>query len=230
MNEQQPTQKHNVSLIVLFFAFFAGFGGVFTYRYIRTPKHEALTQVTTNSNQPIPQPTFALEPPAQALFGTLTVLKGHAELFARNTDVYAEASTDAQILNGESVATKEDSSASVIIENIITATMDESAEVVFANVFANNMVLQQKAGKVTYQLVDGVNPVAVRALHALISIRSGETIITIIDTDISVTVKNGSVKLAIVDSDNDTNVWELKEGQRADVDDTAREITVLKAR
>lgn len=215
--------------ILLVIAFFLGFGSVFGYRYIRTPKPAAslLAPVTPSDT---PQPALSLEPPTQALSGILTVNEGRVEVFARTADAYAEASTGAKILLGESVATKENSQAQVMIDNFITTTMEENAEVVFANLFANNMVLQQKAGKVDYLHTDGGNPVAVRALHALVSLRSGETMINIIDTDVSVTVKSGSVKLALVDTDNNTHVYDLEKGQRANIDDEARTVTLLKAR
>jgi hypothetical protein len=215
--------------VLLVIAFFLGFGSVLGYRYIRTPKPATALHVPVTPSD-TPQPTLSLEPPAQALSGILTVTKGHAEVFARSSDAYAEASTGAKILLGESVATKENSQAVIEITNFVTATMEEKAEVVFANLFANNMVLQQKNGKVLYKLADGVNPIAIRALHALVSLRSGETTINIIDTDLSVTVKSGSIKLALVDTDNNTKIWELKEDQRANIDDDSRTVRILKTR
>jgi hypothetical protein len=46
----------------------------------------------------------------------------------------------------------------------------------------------------------------------------------------SVTVKTGSVKLALVDNDNNTKIWNLKSGERANIDDATREVTLIKAR
>jgi hypothetical protein len=58
----------------------------------------------------------------------------------------------------------------------------------------------------------------------------GDVTINIIDTDSSVTVKTGSVKFALVDNDNNTNVWNLQSGQRANIDDQTRQVTLVQAR
>jgi hypothetical protein len=230
MDESQPTPNNNVSMIVLFFVFLAGVGSVLGYRYVQTINHAPAKLVTVNSSQPTPEPTFSLQPPAQAVSGSLTVLRGHTEVFAREADAYAEASTGATILVGESVATKENASAAIEIPNILKTTLEQKAEVAFANLYASNMVLQQKSGTVTYAHLGGSSPIAIRALRALVSLRSGEAVINIFDTDVSVTVKTGTVKLALVDLQNNTHVWDLAEGDRARIDDEKRSVSVSKAR
>lgn len=174
---------------------------------------------------PLPS-TFSLNPPARSLTGMLTITKGKAEKLSRTGSEYEEASTGAQILIGESVATKENSLASVTINGIVTVILESKSELIFANLFAKNMLLLQKAGKATYDVVTE-KQLSVRALHALISIASGSTTINIIDTDMSVSVKTGSAKLALVDMDNNTHVWNLKEGQRATIDDTTRKVFLV---
>jgi hypothetical protein len=141
----------NVLLIIL--AFLIGFGTVVGYHYLRTkqttPQVVAPT-TTTQTNQPAPEPTFALAPPSEAVSGILTVTSGHAEKLSRNENDYQEASTGAQILIGESVATKENSGATASVSGIVTATMGPTSEVVFANLFPSDFVLQQKNGKIEY--------------------------------------------------------------------------------
>lgn len=125
-------------------AFFVGMIAVLGLRYLQI-KTVSAPQAT--SPQITPQPTFALVPPSQAVSGVLTVIAGHTEKFSRNTDAYAEASTGAQILTGESLATKDKSSAAASVSGIVTATLQENAELVFANLFPTDMVLQQKTEK-----------------------------------------------------------------------------------
>jgi hypothetical protein len=223
--DAQP--QNNINTISLFAFFLLGFAGVLGYQYLRAPKHTAAPSIATPTEiTTTPVPTLALVPPTQALSGTLTIARGKADIFARGATGFSEASTGAQILLGEAVATKEDSLARIYIHNVATIDMESEAEVVFANLFAENMVLQQKAGKVNYSLVEGVKPVAIRALHALVSVRSGKAVVTIDETDISVVVKTGSVKLAMVDTENNTHVWDLAAGDRADIDDEARDVTI----
>lgn len=205
-------------------AFVIGFGGVAGYQYFRTTKTETpVIKPQPEADQPLAG-TFALEPPSTAVSGILTVTRGHAQKFSRGDTEYKEASTGAQILLGESVATKENSSATATVSGIVNVSMGATSELVFANMFPTNFVLQQKDGKIDYTVV---SPISVRALHTLVNINSGETVITIIDTDMSITVKTGAVKFALVDNDNNTNVWNLKAGERANIDDTARSVILI---
>lgn len=210
-------------------AFILGLSTVLGYQYLRTMQAAApLVQPRPGADQPLtgPEPTFALVPPSQAVSGTLTVVSGHAEKYSRGDTEYKEASTGAQILLGESVATKDNSTATAEANGIVKASMDPTSELVFANLFPTNFVLLQKNGKIEYVVA---KPISVRALHALISMQPGDSTVNIIDTDMSITVKIGSVQFALVDNDNNTKVWNLKAGERANIDDTARTVTLGRA-
>lgn len=207
-------------------AFLIGFGGVAGYQYIKTKQATAPVVETPVVNQPSPLPTYALVPPSRAVSGTLTVLSGHAEKYSRNDTEYKEASSGAQILLGESIATKANSTATADVGGIMKAGLGPTSELVFANMFPTNFVLQQKSGKIEYNVT---KPISVRALHTLASLEPGTYTINIIDTDMSITVKTGSVKFALVDTDNNTNVYNLKAGERATIDDAARDVTLSRA-
>ena len=197
---------------------------VLGFQYLRT-RQIIVPVVTAPKTTPTPQPTFALVPPSEAVSGTLAVLSGHAEKFSRNDTEYKEASTGAQILVGESIATKDNSIAAATVSGIVSVTMNPSTELVFANLFPNDFMLQQKSGKIDYLVA---KPISVRVLHSLVTINSGEMIINSIDTDMSITVKTGSVKFALVDNNNNTNVWNLKAGQRANIDDSYRQVYLVR--
>jgi hypothetical protein len=201
-------------------AFFLGMSSVLGYQYLHT-RQTSVSIVVKPKTEITPQPTFALIPPSEAVSGTLTVTSGHAEKFSRGETEYKEASTGAQILIGESIATKENSTATATVSGIVHAMLQSNAELVFANLFPSDFVLQQKSGKINYLVTQ---PISIRALHTLATINPGETVINIVDTDMSITVKTGSVKFALVDTNNDTHVWTLKAGQRANIDDTARQV------
>lgn len=221
------------TILLPLLAFVIGFLAAAGYQYARTLHTPTPANTTTSPvvSQPIPEPTFALEPPTQALSGTLTVTSGHAQKYSRNDTEYKEASTGAQILIGESIATKANSTATAEVSGIVKANLGPTSELVFANLFANDFVLLQKDGKIDYTVT---KPISVRALHTLVTInpglpaQAGETIITIIDTDMSITVKTGSVKFALVDNDNNTGVWNLKAGERANIDDAASKVYLVK--
>lgn len=213
-------------VLLLILAFILGFSGVLGFQYLRA-KQEITKVATTVVNQLTPEPSFALVPPTQAVSGTLTTVSGHTEKFSRGDTDFKEASTGAQILLGESIATKANASATVAVNDIVTMSMGPMAELVFANVFPKNFVLQQKSGKITYQ-VD--KPISIRALHTLVSIDSGDVTINIIDTDASITVKTGIAKFALVDIDNNTKAWNLKSGERANIDNKTRTVRLIQAR
>jgi hypothetical protein len=211
------------TILLLFLAFVLGFGGVVGYQYFRMKQETPV--VVPPAAQPTPEPTFALIPPSQAVSGILTVISGHAQKFSRTDTEYKEASSGAQILLGESVATKENSTTTVVVQGIANINMGPASELVFANLFPADFVLQQKSGKIEYLVSQ---PISVRALHTLITVGSGDTTINIIGTDMSVSVKTGSVKFALVDNDNNTNVWDLQAGERANIDDITRQVYLIK--
>lgn len=208
-------------------AFFLGFFGIFGYLYIHAQTSVPVRVIPKTTTAPTPEPTFALVPPASSVTGVLAVTRGHAEKFSRGDTEYKEASTGAQILPGESVATKAESGAVVTVQTIVTSALSEQAELVYANMFLNNFVVQQKAGEISYA---ASKPISVRVLHSLVSIQPGETLITITDSDVDISVKTGSAKLALVDLNNDTHVWTLTEGDSASVSDTSRRVRLVHGR
>jgi hypothetical protein len=222
------------NFLLALLAFILGFGAVVGYHYLRSSQQQtAPIVIPTTTNQVTPEPTFALVPPSEAVSGMLTVTSGHAEKLSRNETDYKEASTGAQILIGESVATKDNSIATATVSGIVSATLQSNAELVFANLFPEDFVLQQTTGKIEY-LVSA--PISVRALHSLVTInaglpaQAGDIIINIIDTDMSITVKTGSVTFALVDTNNTTNVWNLNAGERANIDDANRYVYLVQPR
>jgi hypothetical protein len=171
--------------------------------------------------------TFSLQPPSQALQGRLEITQGTAQMYLRNADSYAPATSGATILIGESVVTGPKSEAVATVNGLVTITLEANAELTFANIFTEDTVLIQKSGRMTYTKAASPYPVAIRALHTLISQESGAMIVNSIDTDVSVPVPIGTVKIALVDTDNTTHVWQLHEGDRANIDDLTRTVYLL---
>lgn len=212
------------NILLPLLAFVIGFMAVAGYQYLRTKQSPAPIATSPVDSQPTPLPTFALEPPSQALSGILTVTSGHAQKYSRNDTEYKEASTGAQILIGESVATKDNSTATAEVSGFVKASLGPTSELVFANLFPTDFVLQQKIGKIDYLVT---KPISVRARDVLINLNPGEIIVNIIDTDMSISVKTGSVKFALVDNNNNTGVWNLKAGERANIDDAIDQVYLV---
>ena len=211
--------------VIAIICFLIGVFAVLGYRYYRAKQSKApVTHTVTLPEELTPQPTFALVPPSEAVSGILTITKGKAQKWSRNDDGYKEASSGAQILTGESVVTEDLSTAVATVSGIANITFGQDTELAFANLYPTDMIVQQKSGKITYEITDTGHPFSVRALHTLVSIPSGAMTINVVDTDISITVTTGSVKFALVDNDNNTHVWNLTEGHRVNIDDAARQV------
>jgi len=212
----------NFLLTTLFFAI--GVIAVWGFQYIRHTNN-SYTPTSMTSQSPAVSPTpFILTPPSQSVSGTLTILHNKVTQLTRTNDSYQDATPGGQILTGESVATDENGIAVATVSGIVTATLNQNAELAFANLFPTDMVLEQKSGKIQYDVTDSGYPMSVRALHTLVSINSGTAIINVIDSDMSITVKTGSLKFALVDNDNNTHVWNLTAGHRANIDDPTRSV------
>ncbi len=212
----------NIILVIVFFII--GFASVWILQYIRHSRN-AYSPITTTEQSPALSPTpFILNPPSQSVNATLTILHDKVMQLTRTVDSYQNATSGGQILTGESIATDENGIAVATVSGIVTTTLNPNAELAFANLFPEDLVLEQKSGKIQYDVVDTGRPASVRALHTLVSINSGTTIINVIDSDMSITVKTGSAKFALVDNDNNTHVWNLTEGHRANIDDPTRSV------
>lgn len=173
--------------------------------------------------------SFALVPPAQSLKGILIDMKGSVLHKTRDTNAFVEATSSATILVGESIATEKDGTATIQIPSLSVISMEKDAEIVFINIFPQNSVFQQKSGNIQYEILS-TNPVAIRALHTLIQASDAKITINIIDSDISVIVQNGEVKVALVDTDNITHVHTVPEGKIANIDDSGRTVTITSPR
>lgn len=211
---------HRMRILAVVF-FFTGVLSVFAYMYVRKGQNVPTIPVIRISETPASP--FVLSPPPRALTGMIRSLQGQVIKLSRDDSEFRDASPGASILLGESVATKPDSAAMVDLPGIGSVAMQENSEISFANMFPENSVLQQKSGKVFYT-VESAHPLAIRVLHILISASSSAFLVGVDDTDISVSVQGGVLKIAQVDNNNDTHVWELEDGGHATIDDAARTV------
>lgn len=191
-----------------------GLIGTITYRYLHVKNSAPFAR------QPS---TFTLEPPAGAISGTLLETRGVVEKLARDDKEFRVASPGATILEGESVATK-NGSAVATLGNFGTLTLLDTAEIQFANLLPEAILVWQKSGLVRYETNDK-SRLSVRALHALAEL-SGEATITVRFSTVTIQVIRGKVKLGLVDLQNNTNVWYIPEGSSAHIDDETRRVVL----
>lgn len=200
--------------MIIFLVFFLGLTTLLSIRYV---------QVDNAPPFAARQSSFAFTPPAQALTGRLSAIYGKVEVLTRENDEFTESPQGATLSQGESVATKKNSGAMLTLVNALTLEMEENAEINLINLITETLTIWQKSGTITYQ---PSSPISVRALHSLLVINPGSTTVTIDEKIIAVHVVQGSVKLALVDADNTTNVWTAEKGQRIIIDDEDRSIVL----
>jgi hypothetical protein len=204
-------------------AFFLGFVIILSVSYIRAQQTKMPFEKTPLQKNTFLEPTLALEPPANALNGYLTIIKGKVDKLSRSDSEYKEAVNGSKVLIGESVATKDAASAFIAIEGYVDTRLSANSEVSYANLFPENTVLLQKMGEVEYTII---RPISVRVLHTLVSMQQGMETIEMNGSTVSVKVTSGSAKIALVDLDNTTKVYELSAGKKATINDEKRTVKV----
>lgn len=189
---------------------------VLAYQYIRT--QTAPSFVPKNSR-------LELHPPARAISATLVEAQGETLQFLRQADDFTPATPSGAILQGETIATKK-GSAVITLQNLGVVSLAGDSEVGFTSLVPDAIMLRQKSGSVSYE-VNSLAPFSIRALHALVTL-NGDATITMADGTISLRITKGTAKLAIVDTQNNTQVWDLVQGHRATIDDEARSVVLRK--
>lgn len=172
------------------------------------------------------QSSFVLKPPSDALRGKLLLVKGKVEKEPREKDEFEEAGAEEEILQGEKLATGEKSQAVVEFPDFAKIDLGSNSEIGFVNLAPSNFLISQSLGSVTYKLLQDNALVNVRSLHALLSFDSGEGEVTVEEEEITVRVLSGKAKLALVDLENETHVWELEEGQEVLITDAERRVEI----
>lgn len=195
--------------------FFVGLVGVFAFR---------IQQVKKAGNIPFfaEQPSFISQPPSDAIIGKLLSVEGRVEKEARGKDELEEIDEESDMLQGERLITKEKSKAEVEFPDFAKIDIGSDTEMSFINLLPSSFLVEQKTGEVDYKLLQDENPVSARCLHALLSFYSGEIEVGIEDGEITIWVLEGKAKLAMVDLENNTHVWQFEKDQKVLIDDATR--------
>lgn len=174
----------------------------------------------------LPQPnTFTLEPPTDSLIGKIATSSGEIQKLSRNKDEPEIASAGAAILQGEVLTTKSEATASVQITDYFSVDMDENSQAVFTNLIPKSFLIKQTGGHLEYSLLNTF-PLSIRALHSLIKLTKGQLIVDHNAGIIKAHCINCSAQLAIIDLDNNTQIYELKNDQKATIYDIQREVII----
>lgn len=173
------------------------------------------------------QSSFSLKPPTEALKGDLLTVEGDVKKEPRDKEEFETVKTEGEVLiEGEKIATGKKSQAAIEFPDFIRIDLGSDTEIGLSNLMPDNFLISQLSGSVTYSLLRNNNTFSVRSLHALLTFDSGESEITVGGSEIAVKILSGKAKLALVDLDNKTHIWELNEGEEVLVDDAERRVEI----
>lgn len=173
------------------------------------------------------QSSFSLKPPTEALKGDLLTVEGDVKKEPRDKEEFETVKTEGEVLiEGEKIGTEKKSQAAIEFPDFIRIDLGSDTEITLANLMPANFLISQLSGSVTYRLLQNDNTFSVRSLHALLTFDSGESEVAVEGSEVTVKVLSGKAKLALVDLDNETHVWELNEGEEALVDDAERRVEI----
>lgn len=172
------------------------------------------------------QSSFVFKPPADALKGKLSLFKGDVKKKPRDKEEFKDVNVGEEILQGERIATGKKSQAIVEFPNFLRVNLGSDTEIGFNNLIPANFLISQSPGSVTYELLRDATPISVRSLHVLLTVYSGKSEVVVSDETITDKVLSGQAKLALVDLENKTHIWEIKEGQQALVNDAQRRVEI----
>lgn len=221
MNSQnlQPVVSKRTHCLVFLLLFLIGTVGVIVFRLWRV-------KGAGHVSFPPQQSSFVLKPPADALKGKLLSINGSVKKELREKNDFEDVNTKEEILQGEKLVTGEKSKATVEFPDYAKINLGSNTEIGFINLIPANFLISQLLGSATYELLQDNVPFSVRSLHVLLTVNSGKSEVAISDETITVKVLSGAAKLALVDLENKTHVWEIKEGQKVLINDTERRVEI----
>lgn len=117
---------------------------------------------------------------------------------------------------GEEIDTLDNGKASLSLNGVASISVSSLSSLNFIQTLPVNIVVEEKQGLVEYSLQNTQVPFSVRALDLLINI-TGDSVITVDKKASIITIypKSGKATLAYNDTNNVSQVIELKSGQKA---------------
>ena len=209
--EIQPIKLSIPSLFTYIPIFFIGFVLVYIIRIIYVKL----------SPQPVFSPsvsTLTLSPPTQSLPGKITASSGIVEKRRREDEDF-QPLKDTTIVQGDSLATKQ-GNIEVLLNNQTSLKFLPSSEVGFVSLLPDSLLFKQVSGIIVYK---SLTPFSIRVLHSLIETK-GQVTISIVPPFITITSTSGEAKMGFVDLENSTQVYTIKPGETAQINDEMRSV------
>lgn len=188
------------------------------------------TASQTNSKQEaklsfLPQNQFSIiNAPSETIRGRIATLSGEVKWQDRVATQASEIVNPQAVQQGEELSTGDNGNLEVEISTAVKLKVLPKSRISFIQTLPQNVVLSQNQGKIEYQKT-GFIPISVRIDKLLLQIEKGEITVSIDETKPVTTIKvlTGLITLAYNDSQNVSNVKQLKEGKQFIFNNTTRQ-------
>ena len=212
------TVAKKIYFIIISILFFTGIISFFVYRSYLVKKEAAIPFSPKDT-------ILSLDPPSSALIGKVVKATGTVEKLARDKKEFEKISEGIEILQGESIKTDRLSNTEVEFLDYALITLSQNTQVVFANLLPSNFLIHQIDGQTWYKIFSD-KPISIRILHSLITIHAGEMDAKLQGDLLTIQVIEGQTKLAMVNLDNETNIYSLAKGDSVSIDDANRRVEI----
>lgn len=198
--------KLNKLLVILLFV--AGFAGIIVFRLSQ--------RIIPEVNEPDITPTqlpSRLDPPTSALTAELSDYGGVPKKKSRDGKDITPVAAHEGILQGESIITDATSSANVALGNNVSLSIGPDTVIGFSNLLPDMLLLNQTAGNINYVNLRQ-DPLSVRSQMVLTELKNGIMRIEVSQDDvIKINLSQGIAKIAVVDTENQTHIYDLTSGE-----------------
>lgn len=176
----------------------------------------------------IPQTsTFKFQPPKQAVQGMVSAVSGEVKKQSRDKENPEDLKLYDRVLQGETVNTAQTSTVRIGFTDIAAVEIGEQTDLSFVSLIPAQFLLVQSTGKITYQVLKN-HSVSIRSKHLLVVLSEGKMRLSINEASgqQDLVMLSGTAKIGLVDKENETHGWNLKQGQRTVIDDEERTVTI----
>lgn len=195
--------------------------GIFGYRFFKSDQSER--GISLSQAEPSP---FVLKPPSAALAGQVIKINGEVNKQPRDKEGLLPVEDGQSVYQAENVLVGAGSSAEVLFPRFAQLNLGENSEIDLVSLIPESFLVSQKLGQVSYLLLSEDDQLSVKIFELLALINTGESVINIQNGIVEIAVSSGSTRLALIDNDNQTQVWDLAKGDKASIDLEGKDLQI----
>lgn len=193
--------------------FFLGIGVVYGVRIVQVKLKPPMAFSPSVS-------TLTLSPPRESFSGQIVESSGVVEKRGREDEEFKPLQ-GTTIVQDDSIATKQ-SNIEILLNDQTGLKLLNNSEIGFVNLLPNSLLFKQVSGTITYK---PFSPISIRVLHTLIE-TTGTITVSIDQSFITLNHLTIKTKIGLVDLENNTQVYVIKPGETAVINDEIRSVKI----